>query len=111
MSEEERTQPAADNNGKGPKPQEQVLAVIVGKPMPNQEGLRFELRLGPGVTGPVDFCLLIADLAVRNAQSFRQKEQQQSQLIQVPPMNLPPGFDPRGGVARPPSRGKGRRRP
>jgi len=123
MSEQtEREQPAQEPGGDGAQGQpgptrEQIFAVIAGVPLPDGSGMQFQLRLGPGVAGPLDFCLMVAQMALGNAAKMRQQEQAAESPIQVPRIALPPSFDPRGGApgptrpgAVPRSRGKGRGR-
>lgn len=95
MNENQGTK-AGGNGDQVPQPQaEQVFAVVAGVPIDGGKGLRFELRLSPNVSGPVDFLLMLAQLAVANAAKARERERAQPQ-IQVPQIHLPPNLRSRG---------------
>ena len=110
---EERTE-SAENNGENPQSQDQILAMVVGRPAPDGSGLQFGLQLGPGVSNPIDFGLVLLELALAMIKKNRTREQQQQQIA-VPKIHLPPGFGGSDGPAGPPlqfpprgRRGKGR---
>ena len=78
----------------------QVFATVIGVPLEDGQGMRFEMRLSPSISNQVDFLLMMMRMCVESAARARAQERAQPQ-IQVPQIQLPPGVDLR-------SRGRGR---
>lgn len=102
---EEHEQTADDNGHERPVPQGQMMAQIVMNvepgQIPGQEKVGLELRLANNISNRLEFLLTVAQIALEGAKQERLKERMGQPQIQVPKIQLPPGFDPR-------SRGKGR---